>query len=206
MVDRRNSSSDAEALRLFDEVYENTHPDVSAYCRRRAASVEDANDAVAEVYVVAWRRIDELVAVARPVAWLIAVSRGVLSNQRRSQARQRRLIDRLISRRPRLSLDPAAVFNTAIEEAYAVLAALPALDQELIVLATLEGLTYDEISRVLKQRPAVVRTQLYRARKRFKRRLDAKRSREQHQQPDTQHDERGSEGAEPPESHDGGTR
>jgi len=205
MANRRSNLDDDEARSVFIAVHEETFPDVVAYCRRRAASIEDADDAVAQVYLVAWRRVEDLAAADKPVAWLIAVARGILSNQRRSNARGRRLFDRLIGRRPRLGVDPADVVidKAAVEEAYEALASLPTRDLEILVLATLEGLSYDEISTVLDERPSVVRTRLYRARKRFTKTLEAKKRREEDPRPDTDQDEGGRKGGTPPEGQGG---
>lgn len=187
---------------MFVAVHAETFQDVVAYCRRRAASIEDADDAVGEVYVVAWRRVEDLTAADKPVAWLIAVARGILANQRRSNARGRRLIDRLMGRRPRFGVDPADVVvnRAAIEDAYAALASLPARDLEILLLATLEGFSYDEISTVLDERPAVVRTRLYRAKKRFAEKLEAARRRQEELKPDALRGDGGIADGIPPES------
>jgi len=205
MPGRRNRLDDGEARNMFDEIHQRTFKDVVAYCRRRAASIDDANDATAEVYVVAWRRIDDLAATDKPVAWLLAVARGVLSNQRRSQARGRRLIDRLASRRPRFEVDPADIVlgNAAIADAYAALATLPVRDREILVLATLEGRSYEEIGTVLGQRPAVVRTRLYRARRRYIETLETSRRLDGFPGRNTHHDMDATEAEIPPEGRGG---
>ncbi len=78
----------------FELLYGEHAPAVKAYVLRRAqASVAD--DLVAEVFVVCWRRLDEL--PAEPLPWLLGVARRVLSTQRRSERRRvalhRRLAD-----------------------------------------------------------------------------------------------------------------
>jgi DNA-directed RNA polymerase specialized sigma24 family protein len=51
---------EAERRRRFDALFTSYSPDVVAYCGWRAESPSDAQDAVAEVFLTAWRRLDEL--------------------------------------------------------------------------------------------------------------------------------------------------
>ena len=68
----------------FELLYGEHAPAVKAYVLRRAqASVAD--DLVAEVFMVCWRRLDEL--PAEPLPWLLGVARRVLSTQRRGERR-----------------------------------------------------------------------------------------------------------------------
>ena len=53
------TAADDERARRFDTLFKERSPDVIAYCRWRARSQSDAQDAVAEVFLTAWRRLDE---------------------------------------------------------------------------------------------------------------------------------------------------
>ncbi len=76
----------------FELLYGEHAPAVKAYVLRRAqASVAD--DLVAEVFMVCWRRLDEL--PAEPLPWLLGVARRVLSTQRRGERRGVALCRRL---------------------------------------------------------------------------------------------------------------
>src|SRR5918998_1786812 len=63
-----------------------------AYALRRSDS-QTAEDVCAEVWTIAWRRIDEVPEDALP--WLFGVARRVLANERRRQRRVSALHDRL---------------------------------------------------------------------------------------------------------------
>jgi DNA-directed RNA polymerase specialized sigma24 family protein len=65
---------------MFRECY----PVVRAYALRRAA-LDAAQDVVADTFLVAWRRLEDVPEDALP--WLYGVARRVLANQRRSAAR-----------------------------------------------------------------------------------------------------------------------
>ena len=49
----------------FESIYVEHRPRVLAYCMRRTRS-EDAADACAETFLVAWRRIDDTLRPRRP--------------------------------------------------------------------------------------------------------------------------------------------
>jgi RNA polymerase sigma-70 factor (ECF subfamily) len=87
----------------FESLYRSTYPRVLAYARSMA-SREDADDAVAEAYAIAWRRQRDIPRDAE-LGWLIGVTRRVLANTRRSRRRAgalHALLDRATARaRPR---------------------------------------------------------------------------------------------------------
>ena len=76
----------------FERLFRESYPLVRAYALRRAAP-DVAQDAVAETFLVAWRRLDDVPEDALP--WLFATARRVLANQRRSAARGVALEQRL---------------------------------------------------------------------------------------------------------------
>lgn len=78
----------------FNGLYEQHHRDVLAYCARRATP-PDADDAAAEVFTVAWRRRRDIPGGDQALPWLYGVARKVLSHQRRSSERFRRLTSRV---------------------------------------------------------------------------------------------------------------
>jgi RNA polymerase sigma-70 factor (ECF subfamily) len=55
----------SERRRRFDELFASYSADIVAYCGWRAASTSDAQDAVADVFLTAWRRLDDLPEGAR---------------------------------------------------------------------------------------------------------------------------------------------
>src|SRR3954464_10631129 len=89
----------------FEALYRATYPRVVAYARS-VASREDADDAVAEAYAIAWRRQRDIPRDAE-LGWLIGVTRRVLANARRSRRRSGAL-HALLDLQPRFAgPDPA---------------------------------------------------------------------------------------------------
>ncbi|HLM85381.1 MAG TPA: sigma-70 family RNA polymerase sigma factor [Solirubrobacteraceae bacterium] len=145
----------------FELLYAKHGPAVKAYILRRApASLAD--DLVAEVFVVCWRRFDEL--PVDPLPWLLGVARRVLATQRRGERRSVALHDRIAEN----STPPVqAHASTVGEEMLAALQRLSASDRELLALIAWEGLSPVQAAGVLGIRPATARVRLHRARRRL---------------------------------------
>jgi RNA polymerase sigma-70 factor, ECF subfamily len=86
---------DTERERRFDSLFAAYGSDIVAYCGWRAASASDAQDATAEVFLTAWRRLDDVPEGDAARVWLYAAARRVLANQRRSSRRRVALNERL---------------------------------------------------------------------------------------------------------------
>jgi RNA polymerase sigma-70 factor (ECF subfamily) len=68
----------------FEGLFREHYPAVRAYVSRRAP-YELAQDVIAETFLIAWRRFDDL--PSDPLPWLYGVARRLLANQRRSAGR-----------------------------------------------------------------------------------------------------------------------
>jgi DNA-directed RNA polymerase specialized sigma24 family protein len=86
---------ESERRRRFDVLFACYSSDIVAYCGWRAQSSSDAQDAAAEVFLTAWRRLDELPEGDAARVWLYATARRVLASQRRSSRRRAALYERL---------------------------------------------------------------------------------------------------------------
>jgi RNA polymerase sigma factor (sigma-70 family) len=157
---------DTEREQRFDTLFAAYRSDVVAYCGWRAASASDAQDATAEVFLTAWRRLDDIPEGDAARVWLYATARRVLANQRRSSRRRAALRERL-TQEPAPALDQPSVDG---EEAlvHEALARLGARDREVLLLAEWEGLSPAQIARVLGCPTVTARGKLHRARRRFK--------------------------------------
>ena len=77
----------------FEALYQEQVGAVAAYALRRA-SRETSEDVVAETFLVAWRRLED-VPFEKPLPWLYGVARRTLANQRRAAVRRDALGTRL---------------------------------------------------------------------------------------------------------------
>lgn len=147
----------------FRAWYLRTSPRVYAYVRRYCTD-DDCDDVIAEVYLAAWRRFDELPAESLP--WLIGTARNVLANSWRARGRRQRLTAELSGMNPLASPDCA---NQAVDRADLVraLSRLSPPDQEVLLLAGWDGLDSAGIATVLNCTATAARTRLSRARRRL---------------------------------------
>ena len=159
---------------LFRHLFESHHQAIQRYCFRRLPA-SDANDAVAEVFLVAWRRIEDAPAGDEGLPWLYGIGRNVVANARRSARRSGRLRARLAGVATVHDLDPESqvVRNAAELEALAGLAQLRPEDQEIIRLRTWEELPNEQIASILGLTVRAVESRLTRARRKLGRILDA---------------------------------
>ena len=157
------AADQSERRRRFDALFEAYREDIVAYCGWRAASPADAQDAVAEVFLAAWRRLDELPQRDARM-WLYATARRAMANQRRSSRRRSALYERL-AREPVAQEEPPNGDEALVREA---LLRLGARDREVLLLAEWEGLSAAQIGRVVGCLTVTARGRLHRARRRFR--------------------------------------
>jgi RNA polymerase sigma-70 factor (ECF subfamily) len=149
-----------------DALFREHGVDVLAYALRRT-DPGTAEDVVAEVFLIAWRRIDR-VPQSEPVLWLYAVARRVLANQRRAAHRRAALVAVLgpLTSRHEAEPEPAGSALTA------ALRRLRPDDREVLMLTAWEGLDASRVAAVLGCTPQAVHTRLHRARARLRAELD----------------------------------
>jgi RNA polymerase sigma factor (sigma-70 family) len=148
----------------FERLYRETYPRVLAYARS-VASRENADDAVAETYAIAWRRQRDIPQNAE-LGWLIGVTRRVLANARRSRRRSGAL-HALLDLQPRMhGADPAEqIEDGALRSA---LLALSRLDREAVLLTAWFDLSSADAAQALGITPSAFRMRAARARRRLR--------------------------------------
>jgi RNA polymerase sigma-70 factor (ECF subfamily) len=154
----------------FRVLYDESIPRVYRYVSRALAPhLADLDDLVAEVYLVAWRRIDNVPPSPEDLLWLFGVARNVVAHHRRSMALRLRLQDRVVRERP--------VHEPDLEVPNEVLDAvrhLPHREREALHLVVWEGLSTEEAATVIGCSPNAVRIRVHRARRRLTDRLRIK--------------------------------
>jgi RNA polymerase sigma factor (sigma-70 family) len=149
---------------VFDALFRENIAGIASYCRRHSRSPGEVDDAVAEVFLSAWRRLDDVPPGTGARAWLYATARRVMANQARARARRGRLHDKLSAQPVTLQ----AAEDSRAGRVQDALTALGARDREVLLLAEWEGLTPAEIATVLRCPGVTVRGRLHRARRRFR--------------------------------------
>jgi RNA polymerase sigma factor (sigma-70 family) len=152
----------------FETIYESNYHRILGYALRRT-SRDEAVDVVAETFLVAWRRLDDVPDGEAARLWLYGTARRVLANQERAQRRRERLAGRV-----RAECVPGAEpAPTAAEVnwAAAAFAKLSLDERELLALVAWEGLAAGEIAQIYGCSSNAARIRIHRARRRFAREL-----------------------------------
>jgi RNA polymerase sigma factor (sigma-70 family) len=142
---------------LFDAAY----PAVRRYVLYRGVG-DRADDVVAETFLVAWRRLDD-VPEDDPVPWLLGVARNVWLNQLRSDRRYAALLRRL----PLPPYTPPPGESCELAAVRAALDAIGTEDQEILRLVAWDGLSAAKAGEALGCSAGAARVRLHRARRRL---------------------------------------
>lgn len=154
----------------FADLYERYQRYVASYCARRTPA-DRVEDAVSEVFLVAWRRIDDVPDSEDALRWLYGVAYRVLGQQWRTASRRRVLHEKLL----KLGVEPVPIPEQVLvvgEEYLHVTTALRRLssrDREILLLGAWEELSHGDIAKVLGIRPDAVRQRFHKAKQRLTR-------------------------------------
>lgn len=152
----------------FRAIYERNIRAILGYALRRTVSADDAADVVADTFLTAWRRINEVPAGEEARLWLYGVARRTLSNHRRGRQREGRLADRLRAELAVLGTERwSASADHHSPRTSLAFEVLSKADKEIITLAVWEDLSAKQIARVLECSENAAKLRLSRARKRF---------------------------------------
>lgn len=164
-----SATADGRLTQLFESYYD----EVLAYCARRIGRSE-ADEAAAEVFAVAWKRIDE-VDPQNIKPWLYGVARRVLSNRWRSLRRWSRLTRRTSSLAAAYAESPEVLIIRREDDQRLIdaLDRLSPVDQEVLRLTAWEELTAREVAIAIGISTDAAEKRRQRALKRLARILDS---------------------------------
>ena len=149
MILRNADSPAVSAAERFEALYTGSYQEITGYVRRRVPP-DAADDVVAQVFTVAWRRFGQVPGPPQDRLWLFGVARNCAAEHHRAATRRLRL-------RTRLSQEPAAVAHVPgpggpDHDPGPVLAALASLkprDREALQLVLWDELSHAEAAEVL---------------------------------------------------------
>lgn len=168
-----DDADDVDDEAVFRGVFEATYEDLLRFVERRVHPLA-AEDVVAEVFLVAWRRLPAVPAAPDEArAWLFAVAQRTMANQRRGDARRVSLQVRIGRQAPPETIgeDHSAAVAARLDLAQAWSRLSPG-DREVLTLTGLDGLTGPQAAQVLGISPTAFSLRLLRARRRLRLHLD----------------------------------
>ena len=155
----------------FTSLYHETYQMLLAYAQRRVDGAT-ADEVVAEAFLVAWRRRDEI-PEGLEKAWLFGVARNTILTAYRS-ARRRHALNGKLCRvaRPEPWTDDHFEASDQTDALLPALRSLRPEDREILTLVAWEGLSHAEIGETLGISPNAVAIRVHRARKRLAARIE----------------------------------
>jgi RNA polymerase sigma factor (sigma-70 family) len=170
------STATVEAARA-GLLYERYSRRILGYCRRRLSSQEEAEDAVQQTFLNAYRSLRTGVEPHAEAAWLYKIAENVCHERRRKAWRRSRF--EVVSNDGELReavVEPSSA-NDELDGLADALAQLTDNQRRAILLREWQGLSYREIAAELETTESAVETLLFRARRALARELDRTRTR-----------------------------
>jgi RNA polymerase sigma-70 factor (ECF subfamily) len=168
------ATADAGRKARFEAIWAEHSPRVRAYCIRRVAAHE-ADDVCAEIFLVIWRRLDEVPPPPQTLLYIYGIAGKVVSNHTRSFRRRSRLDEKLRNLGVAPPVDPAYLVVQSSDDA-AVAAAVRNLsrqDREIVMLYTWEDLPREDIAEIMGMTRSAVDQRIHRSYRRLARVLES---------------------------------
>jgi RNA polymerase sigma factor (sigma-70 family) len=160
--------AETERRARFERLYLASHDAISAYVVRRVPESVDPADVVADVFAVAWRRIDDVPPPPEDRLWLFGAARRCVSQASRSRSRRERLLTRVSALASRSQqADAESEVDLRIQVAQAI-RQLPLGEAEALRLVAWEQLTHEQAAKVLGCSSNAVAVRVHRARGRLR--------------------------------------
>jgi RNA polymerase sigma factor (sigma-70 family) len=144
-VSSRQANDHAAA---FENLYSLLYRDIASYVSRRVPR-DEADDVVAKVFTVAWRRYERVPQPPEDRLWLFGVARRCVADNHRSGVRQLRLNTRLWNEGNVTNSSVVTDSDSRYDLATAAMAQLKSLDREALQLVLWDGLTHLEAATVM---------------------------------------------------------
>ncbi|MFI7430463.1 RNA polymerase sigma factor [Micromonospora sp. NPDC049836] len=149
----------------FTSLYVAEYANVVRYGLRRLADADASAELAQEVFVVAWRRRQEV--PDRGLPWLYGVARRLLANHWRSRRGAPDVLPSTGADLAGVAGSSGADATVGVTDVLAALTVLNELDQEILRLVGWEELTVSEAAQVLGCTRATAAVRLHRARRRL---------------------------------------
>jgi RNA polymerase sigma-70 factor (ECF subfamily) len=148
--------------REFERIYEQHARTIATYALRRTRSAQDAEEIVAETFLVAWRRSGEL--RGDPLPWLYGIARRVHASHARKAGRAPLELREDVAAAPDGSLEHGQLLGALLR--------LPERERDALLLTVWEGLDQRACAHALGCSRVAVALRLRRARARLRAQSD----------------------------------
>jgi RNA polymerase sigma-70 factor (ECF subfamily) len=149
----------------FSELVRHLQHKVFRYCYPMLGNRQDAEDAVQETFVRAYEQLHRYEETGAFVGWLLTIAHRMCLNKMKKRRRMLALFRRMAHE---TAVQGSGVkTDESAAEAMALLEPLPPDARGLVILKVIHGMSYEEMSVIFKAKPASLRKQFERARKKL---------------------------------------
>jgi RNA polymerase sigma factor (sigma-70 family) len=157
----------SDRVAKFNGLFARHNQAVLGYLVRRTDQVADAADLLAEVFLVAWTKIEKVPHGEEERLWLFGVARNTVRNYKRSGLRRNALADQL-----RQHIVSAGEFDSSIgPEVRQALMDLSDNEREILMMTAWDGLSPTEAAKLMHVPANRIRVRLHRAKRKLAERL-----------------------------------
>ena len=151
----------------FTQLYLRYRQRVYAYCLRMLGSADEAEDLFQEVFIRVWQRAYQFTEERSLSGWIFTIAHNLCLNRIRDRKEHSSIDDYsdLAAETPAFGEDWSQRIQEALEQ-------VPPENREPFVLFEYQGMTYQEISEVMKLTIAAVKSRIYRAREELRKILE----------------------------------
>lgn len=154
--------------RAFEALFRRYQPVVGRACRRALVDAGDAEEAVQETFLKAWKAVGSLHSAAPFEPWLRCIARNVCLDHLRAGARRRvTVVGDLPEGRPGAEPTPEEVVAGGDPRLDLVLARLAPAHRAAVEMRFVDGLSHAEMAGALASSPLRVKALVHRARARL---------------------------------------
>jgi RNA polymerase sigma-70 factor (ECF subfamily) len=171
---RPGTATQPEAVLFADMVATHLDP-LYRTALRLTGRAQDAEDLVQETYLRAWRSLHTYRPGTNPKAWLFRILHNAHIDRYRASTRTVQTVDEMEGQDPAFVVNetPESVVLSGVMDAEVrqALMELPEVFRSCLILADLEGFSYQEIADILEIPRGTVMSRLFRARRAMRRAL-----------------------------------
>jgi RNA polymerase sigma-70 factor, ECF subfamily len=161
----RVSLGGESGMAVFQDIYERYAQDVYRFALYLSGDVALAEDITSETFVRLWTSDEKMIRMLTVKAYLFAIARHLYIDSRRSVARHVEIDPQLPQ--PGDNPETHAIFRSELQDVMKLLQEMPEVDRTAILMRAQQGMSYEDIARVLEISLAAVKVKIHRARLRL---------------------------------------
>jgi len=161
----------AGSMEAFSDMVKATQQKLLSYAYPMLGNVQDAEDVVQEVYIRVYQHLDKYRQHESVMAWLYTICYRLCMNKLKKRSGLMKLIPKLREEAATAASGRAEAEQMEPEHAWSLLDGLDADERSMVVMRVIQGLTYEDISRITGRSVTALRKRYERIRYKLQKKL-----------------------------------